>query len=69
MDVAKVGGNQAPTADELTAAADVLLRVLAEVGSGQIAADLDHAAYLRGAADTLSMLAGGCVKTKVVGQG
>ncbi|MCA1704484.1 MAG: hypothetical protein LC808_14975 [Actinobacteria bacterium] len=50
---------------ELTAAADVLHRVLAEVDTGRLPADLDHAAYLRGAADTLLMLAGGCLKTKV----
>ncbi|MCA1702754.1 MAG: hypothetical protein LC808_05575 [Actinobacteria bacterium] len=53
MDVAKVGGNEAPTADELTAAADVLHCVLAEVDAGRLPADLDHAAYLRGAVDTL----------------
>ncbi|MCA1672350.1 MAG: hypothetical protein LC799_09165 [Actinobacteria bacterium] len=65
--VGAVEGNssEAPTVEELAAAAAVLHRVLAEVDTGRLPADLDHAAYLRGAANTLSLLAGGCVNTKV----
>ena len=53
---------------DLTSAAEQLRTVLATVP-----ADLDQAAYLRGAADTLAMLAaradgsGECPETKVVG--
>jgi hypothetical protein len=59
--------SEAPTVEELAAAADVLQRVFAEVDAGRLPADLDHAAYLRGVADTLQLLAGSCVKTKVSG--
>lgn len=50
---------------EVRGAAEVLSRVLEEVDQGRIEADLDHAAYLRGAVDTLAMLSGGCPRTKV----
>ena len=55
---------------DLTSAAEHLRTVLTTVP-----ADPDHAAYLRGAADTLAMLAGPaddfdqCPETKVVGHG
>ena len=41
--------------------AERLRAVLAEVGSGEITAELDHAAYLRGAADALAMVAEDCL--------
>jgi hypothetical protein len=58
-------GEQISRAD-LASAAQQLRRVLATVP-----ADPDHAAYLRGAADTLAMLAdsGKCPETKVSGSG
>jgi hypothetical protein len=58
-------GEQISRAD-LASAAEQLRRVLATVP-----ADPDHAAYLRGAADTLAMLAGSgeCPETKVSGCG
>jgi hypothetical protein len=42
---------------DLTTAAESLRAILAAITAGKIPADLDHAAYLRGAADTLAMLA------------
>ena len=62
-------GEQISRAD-LASAAEQLRRVLVTVP-----ADPDHAAYLRGATDTLAMLAAcaddseGCPETKVVGCG
>jgi hypothetical protein len=62
-------GEQSSRAD-LTSAVEQLRTVLTTVP-----ADPDHAAYLRGAADTLAMLAAcadgseGCPETKVVGHG
>jgi hypothetical protein len=55
------------TRPDLTTAAESLRRVLAAIDTGEITADLDHVAYLRGAVDALEVLAGGCPDTKVTG--
>jgi hypothetical protein len=56
--------------DDLAGAAECLRVVLAETDAEEIPAELDHVAYLRGAVDTLAMLATtGCPETKVVGCG
>jgi hypothetical protein len=55
--------------DDLAGAAECLRVVLAETDAEEIPAELDHVAYLRGAVDTLAMLATGCPETKGVGCG
>lgn len=69
MDAAKAEGSEAPTAEELKATAGVLHQVLAEIEAGRLPAELDHAAYLRGAMDLLAMLSGDRPETKVSGCG
>jgi hypothetical protein len=49
---------------DLAGAAECLRVVLAKTAAGEIPAELDHVAYLRGAVDTLAMLAEGCPETK-----
>ena len=55
--------------DDLAGAVECLRVVLAETDAEEIPAELDHVAYLRGAVDTLAMLATGCLETLVVGCG
>lgn len=55
--------------DDLAGAAECLRVVLAETDAEEIPAELDHVAYLRGAVDTLAMLAERCPETKVSGCG
>jgi hypothetical protein len=68
MDAAEADGSKAPTAEELRATAGVLHRVLAEIDAGRLPADLDHAAYLRGAMDILSMLPEGPSRNQGIGR-
>jgi hypothetical protein len=55
--------------DDLAGAAECLRVVLAGTDAGEIPAELDQVAYLRGAVDTLAMLVEGCPETKVSGCG
>lgn len=60
----KADSSEAPTTEELRATAGVLHRVLDEIDERQLAADLDHVSYLRGAMDLLSMLSRGVPKPR-----
>jgi hypothetical protein len=61
------GMSELSSGDDLAGAAECLRVVLAETDVEEIPAELDHVAYLRGAVDTLAMLATGCPETKVEG--
>lgn len=54
---------------DLTDAVESLRAVLAAIDAGEITADLDHVAYLRGAVAALTALAKECPETKVSGCG
>ena len=62
MGAAKDDAREAPiaTGEESTATADVLRRVLAEIDRGQLPADQDDAAYLRGRAGRPPRRSPGC---------